>query len=304
VVTLSREAKLGKYLYNVDVADLRMESKDPSKAAPCTGAGVLSGAKNQLKARKKTEDGVVGALAGTSLKPTKESVVHGPVTEDHVHGRGLAIMRKLRERHGPAMDGASGRRILAAGDQTEPTQSMAEVTKTALVADQAGKGKAKLLTEGRSHGVMDQATAQYDLLTSAMSTMAAGTGISHGTVNMMQDAQLAESMHVPSMDPLEFQKAVAMEQLQESGVDLSKLSDEDLQKALEDAVQDTEETVGEGTGNGGLLRMIKDRGYENAEEIARKIESGEAPNEWFALTGGSLQDAKRLVWEWEQMGNQ
>lgn len=59
---------------------------------------------------------------------------------------------------------------------------------------------------------------------------------------------------------------------------------------------------GDVTKIGGVAALLKSRGYANAEKIASHLEAGDAANEWFGLTGGSLQDAKRLQWLHVQAG--
>lgn len=69
----------------------------------------------------------------------------------------------------------------------------------------------------------------------------------------------------------------------------------------EDPDEKTEDgTPGDFEHSSGVADLLRERGYANPEEVAKAWAEGVPAEEFIALTGGSVQDAKRLKWELDQ----
>jgi hypothetical protein len=151
------------------------------------------------------------------------------------------------------------------------------------------------------------------------------------TGSVINESQLQDAMGTNSIDPKDFaQRQQLGLMLHSEGIDINDLSEEEIAELIremegEEVTEPTEEPADENpetneddepTGGslfedlepgdvakiGGVAALLKSRGYVNAEKIASHLEAGDAANEWFGLTGGSLQDAKRLQWLHVQAG--
>lgn len=150
--------------------------------------------------------------------------------------------------------------------------------------------------------------------------MLTNAGITSQVVN---ESQISDAMGgMPSVDPAAFARRQTLEGiLKEDGISIEDLSEEEIAELLAQMEAEENESTEEGEGDeephgtlfedlqpgdvqrlGGMASLLKARGYANAEAIASHIESGHPANEWFGLTGGSLQDAKRLQWLYVRAG--
>lgn len=295
VVTLGKVASLakignseeGRYVYNVAVDPLREACDDPAKVGP--GGGVLPTQKSLVKARevtaprmaprKKEAVAGAGAVGAGAAATTAERV-----TTESTHSRGVRMLGLLREK----------------GYLGEPTPRAATAQKVLTAA--APSRAAQPLTEGELAPLDPALEHQLTLFRHGVTSAATSLAVSSQVVTQMHEAQVADALdgHA-SVSP----EIVA--RVQEAGIALADLSPADLtalqQAHAQDAVEDdaaaqTEDAVPGDTAQGlGLVDLLKQRGYANAEVIASKLEAGEPATDWFGLTGGSLQDAKRLQWE-------
>jgi hypothetical protein len=339
VVTLSTEAKLGNFLYNVDLNDLQ-EGTDVAKAKETCSPGVMKAMNKQMKGRKKTEAGVTSSLAGTHTPAgTMTAESHPQVNEDSPHGQGLRLLKHMRESRGVEFDGnVAAQRAANRAATVEPVAAPVESTpvpaRKQVVLNEdlpSTPGSASGMVPGsvlpntgqitesslcEMHGLPPLNADLQNQMVAFSASAATGTAMSQklpaGITDQIAEAHINESVGVDSLDPEKFAMVQTLTALQESGVDIDNLSEEDLNAALlehekDDGFDEQAEAWGEidfseAVGKGGLASMLKEYGVANAKLVAAHLQAGDPANEWFGETGGSLQAAKRLQWRFDNVG--